>query len=97
MGIVTELIAVSVLTAVLTVLVGFVASLGMGWVFQKTGYTYEDNRWFVMGSTLAVTGLLVGLIFHGGFELSGINGYYCDNGVACVNKRLAKMTEQFRY
>lgn len=82
-----EVIAVCLVSIFLTVGIGFLVSWLMGMYFERKGITYEENRWLVMGSTLAIIGLLVGLIFHVVFEFTGLNGYYCEHGVACRKKR----------
>ncbi len=78
-----EAIAVSITSVFLTVGIGFLVSLLMGYWFERRGITYEKNRFLVMGSTLAIIGLLVGLIFHVVFEVTGLNAYYCKHGAAC--------------
>ena len=78
-----EAIAISIVSVVLTVGIGFSVSWLMGQYFERRGVTYQENRNLVMGSTLAIIGLLVGLVFHVGFEVLGINAYYCKHGAAC--------------
>lgn len=83
-----EVVAVCLVSIFLTVIIGFSVSWLMGMYFERKGITYEENWWLVMGSTLTIIGLLVGLIFHVGFEVTGWNGYYCEHGVACRKKEV---------
>ena len=78
-----EVGAVVILCMVLTVFIGFLVSSRMTPVFKNLGIEYENNRALIMTSVLAITGALVGAAFHIGFEVSLLNKYYCNEGVAC--------------
>lgn len=53
-----------------------VAMAGVAWVRPSALSTVP---------AAAATGLVMGTLFHLGFELSGMNGAYCRVGHACVS------------
>lgn len=78
-----QVLVEAIVVGVMTIIVGYAA----GWLVQQVspvnGLSEACKEWnknYVMEKTLFVTGFLIHLLC----EVSGINGWYCKNGSACL-------------
>jgi len=71
-GLLMEALAVGLMTVIIGYLSGYVLSRVI---------VLTDNKNYIMAKSLFLTGVLVHLIS----QYTGINQWYCKNGVACKN------------
>ena len=76
-GVLTEAIVVGIMTILVGYIAGFIMSYGMP--IQQECKNWNKN--YVMEKSLFLTGFLIHIIC----QVSGINHWYCRNGVACLN------------
>jgi hypothetical protein len=76
-----KLILEALTVGVITVIVGFFVGFGVGKLFSSDlpKVCKKWNKNHVMEISLFITGALIHLLC----EFSGINRWYCKNGVAC--------------
>lgn len=75
MNFVYEILAVGILTAIL----GFVISTILMYIFSNKFSIKKYNFWWQVMISYFITGCLIHIIC----EYSGVNKWYCRNGVAC--------------
>jgi len=70
-----EVICVGLVTAV----IGFIITSASMFISQRDFTWKKYNFWWQVALSLFITGALVHILC----QLTGINHWYCDNGVAC--------------
>ena len=69
-----EIFFVGIMTMVLGLIISYISMY-----VKSPEKTREFEHWWSVAISFALTGMLVHIIC----EVSGINKYYCQNGVAC--------------
>ena len=81
MYLLTEAIGVGILTVLVgTIISAILAKTTLKVDLGKVCKTW--NRFYIMEISLFLTGFLIHLLC----EMSGINRWYCKNGIACLSK-----------
>jgi O-antigen/teichoic acid export membrane protein len=75
MNFVYEILAVGVSTAI----IGFIISTMLMYVFVKDFSNKKYNFWWQVMLSYFITGCLVHILC----QVTGVNKWYCKNGVAC--------------
>lgn len=80
-----KLLIEAITVGIMTIIFGF----GSYWLVTKY-YTGDIN------TSMAIGFFLTGFLLHLTCELTGVNSYYCKNGVACANRLTLKIPNFFK-